>query len=61
VRIILELRTRWTLNIGSQSPKALTPNTRVKKRSKEIRGREQAEGMNFTFIMCFKINIILLH
>jgi hypothetical protein len=27
IRVVLELKTRWTSNIRSQSPKALTPDT----------------------------------
>jgi hypothetical protein len=46
VRVVFEVRTRWTPNVGSQGPKALTPNMRKEKhegmvgRAKESNRRE---------------------
>jgi hypothetical protein len=45
VRIVFGHKTRWAPNVGSQSSKALTPNTGMEKvqRLKETREREQTE------------------
>jgi hypothetical protein len=43
VRVVVGLKTRWAPNIGSQSLKALTPNTGEEKtqRYESMRGRER--------------------
>jgi hypothetical protein len=44
VRVVFELRTRWTPNVGSQSLKALISNTGVGEMRRLRRTRERGEA-----------------